>query len=260
MPQTKTTTTIRRADPIMKLFLLFAAASSVFVADAFMVIPKNNLSILKATVSENDEILLKRLQHEYKVLQEQLLMDIEITHDEEDAELVEEHLLEIAEGANTLHKHKQYEIVEQATKEMDRAETGMMSARALKQKALDHLINAEREASMLEEIDSQHTDLEQLKSLAKEHNADIDVIHEAERIELQLSFDELEAKHKIQAAEFLLEQLEENEAILKAALRKLREEKNEKALLAEHRSFLDQVKDAIYSHPDLLARLDPHIL
>ena len=112
-----------------------------------------------------------------------------------------------------------------------------------------------------EQLNVAHADLELLKKLAKEHNTDIDVIHEAERLELQFSFDELEAKHKIQAALFLLEQLQENEAILQAALHKLREEKNEKLqLVAEHRSFLDKVKDAIYSHPDLLSRLDPHIL
>ena len=219
----------------------------------------------------NDESLLAGLQHEYKVLQEQLYNDITVTHDEDDAELVEEHMLEIIQGANTLHKHQQYEKLQEAEQEYSLADANIASARSLKQKALDHLISTEKQAHDMQEtekfaesIEQQHEDYKLLKDLGKEHNSDIDVIHEAERLELQFGFDELEAKHKIDAAQFLLQELANNERILQATLDKLRDEKNEHEeellLHATHRSFLDKVKDSIYAHPDLLSKFDPHIL
>ena len=251
-------------------------------AEAFVIIPSLQQSVvgpiqqLAATKSSgssvNDESLLAGLQHEYKVLQEQLYNDIAVTHDENDAELVEEHMLEIIQGANTLHKHQQYEKLQAAEEEYSLADANIASARSLKQKALDHLISTEKQAHDMQEtekfaesIEQQHEDYKLLKDLGKEHNSDIDVIHEAERLELQFGFDELEAKHKIDAAQFLLQELANNERILQATLDKLRDEKkeHEEELLlqhATHRSFLDKVKDSIYAHPDLLSKFDPHIL
>ena len=238
-------------------FLFLAKVGESFTIPAWKAA---KVDVLKASRKDDgDDILLVQLQHEYKVLQEQLMKDLQITHDEEDAELVEEHLLEIAEGANTLHKHKQYELLHEAEQELNVAESNMASARSLKRKALDHLISAEKQAKLMDEMDAAHHDMELLKGLAKGHNRDVDVIHEAERLELQFSFDELQAQHKINAAQFLLEDLQHNEEILQATLHKLREEKNNK-MLAEHRSFLDKVKDVIYTHPDLFSSLDPHIL
>ena len=138
---------------------------------------------------DDDDSMLARLQHDYKALQERLLSDVVIKHDQEDAERVEEHMLEIATEAARVQEHKVMDII---------------------------------------------------------------------------NHEDLQSKHKVEAAKILLGQLKRNESVLMTALEKLKEEKKalheQEELHAQHRSFLNKVKDAIYAHPDLLASLDPHIL
>ena len=159
----------------------------------------------------DDDTTLAKLQHEYKILQERLLAVVVLQHDSEDAERVEEELLEIAAEATRVLEHQQMDIL--------------------------------------------HREAEHVKRATKD-NAWGEI--------LEIETDQLLAKHKMEAAEMLLKQLKRNEAILMATLETLREEKaahdKEEEIHRQHRSFLDKVKDAIYAHPDLLVRLDPHIL
>lgn len=196
-----------------------AATTEAFVARHLM--PQSSLKaaaaakpaaavvVLQGTTSTtDDDTTLADLQHEYKVLQEKLLADIVIAHDDDDAETVEEQMIEVAAQASAVQIQHQMEEIDEAETELHQAE--------------DWFDGLDRE------------------------------------------FMELETKHKIEAAKILLQRLKVNESRLAATLAKLKEEKHNEEIHREeaskHRSFLDQVKDAIFSHPDLLINMDPHIL
>jgi len=181
---------------------------------------------------DDDDSALARLQHEYKVLQERLYRDLVIQHDEEDAEQVEEQMIGVLTDATKILEHKQMEIIDEADRTRSEAQKARQRARSFQQ---NERADGEMEAA--------YEDLVRYSD-----------------------YKELQAADKKEAAQILLNELKENEERLGATLEKLRTEakKNtaalEEELHTQHRSFLDDVKGAIYAHPDILIGLDPHIL
>ena len=223
------------------LLLLSAVATHAFVVPvpptlrATAVLQDTTTTKNSSVRSENDA--LEELQHEYKVLQEKLLRDVVIVHDEEDAELIEEQMIEIAAKATKIHEEHQRKAIQEA-------ENTRLAAQEVRERALDAFQEA------------------------VEHDAEPSIVYD--KLVEYSDFRELTAAHKISACNILLKQLEANEKRLEHTLETLKteyhkDEKQETASLEEeihsqHRSFLDKVKDAIRAHPDILISLDPHIL
>jgi len=240
---------------IVIFLLLSAAATEAFVTPPRMPVLSTNPTtlILCETASSNSNVdargnnnnyddhlndneALKKLQHEYRILQERLYADLVLKHDEEDAELVEEQMLEIATSATKIHEHKQMEIIHDAERRHLQAMEVRKRAEALREDEVG------LDATMVNEMEAAYDDLVRYSD-----------------------FKDLEAQDKLEAAKTLLDELTENETRLRATLLALKEEKGknvalEEELHAQHRSFLDKVKDAIYAHPDIIISLDPHIL
>lgn len=220
----------------MKIKSFLSLLPLVSLNEAFVVRKATTTSALVLKSSPSDDDTLAKLQHEYKVLQEKLYRDVVIKHDEEDAEKVEEQMLETLTEATKIHEHKQMEIMDDAEHTRMEAQKTRQRAQALKQGGKG------KDAAIVNEIEAAYEDLVRYSD-----------------------YKELEATDKKEAAKLLLDELKENENRLTATLEALKEEnkKNhelEKELHTQHRSFLDDVKGAIYAHPDILIGLDPHIL
>ena len=257
---------------LAKSIIFLGVAVAVAVTDAFVVIPANqNVIVVQAVkksdddVVDNTDVTLASLQHQYKVLQEHLLDEIVLHRNDHDgsaansARFVEEQMIETVTKATRLHEHRQEEIIEEAYKEIKQAEEARKKAIHLKEKIFEDTFatsdgddstgaaGEKNDEKMIESLNKAYEDLERLNDF-----------------ELSFDFKELEAKHKLEAAKLLLEDLKTNEAKLMKTLNKLHEEdwdyELEQTTHENHRSFLDKIKDAIYAHPDLLASLDPHIL
>uniref|UniRef100_A0A7S3KYE9 Uncharacterized protein n=1 Tax=Amphora coffeiformis TaxID=265554 RepID=A0A7S3KYE9_9STRA len=183
---------------------------------------------------------LVQLQHEYKVLQERLLQDVVLTHDQDDAETIEEQMIEIAQQATRRHEEHQKDILREAQHNVEEAQETRQRLRELRQ---------------------------QDKKIPMEFDV-------YDQLAFYNDYQELAAKHKVAVAKTLLKHLEENEKKLHAMLDVLKQEhqehrdgnnnkhvkQQEKMLHSHHSSFLDNVKGAILAHPDILISLDPHIL
>lgn len=241
------------AKPFLILFLSVGllASGEAFV---FRSSPKTPLVVLRETsairtatniddTNPGDTTVdpkLVKLQHEYKILQEKLLKDVVLAHDEDDAEIIEEQMIEIAERATKIHEEHQKEILREA-------EHTMEDVQAARQR--------------LHELREQETAME----LDTVRHMNVDVY---DQLALYSDLEELAARHKVAAAKTLLSHLEENEKKLHAALEQLKKEhdqsenkiKKEETVHTHHRSFLDKVKGVIMAHPDIFISLDPHIL
>lgn len=218
------------------LLLLSVVTTEAFVAG----VPPT----LKATVALRDAAptttrdktdVLAQLQHEYKVLQEKLLRDIVIQHDEEDAEMVEEQMIDIATKATKILEDQQLDAIQEAERTRSQAEDARKRVLEVFEKDREH--DSADYAICSELVSYSH-----LKGL--------------------------EATNKIKAANTLLAQLKENEVRLQATLEALKEERHksettavslEKEVHTQHRSFLEKTKDAIMAHPEILVNMDPHI-
>jgi len=109
---------------MIQAVLLFFAAAAV-ATDGFVITPQRRhhafspeattktVLLQGSSITGNDEkdatSTMAELQHEYKVLQEELLQDIVIKHDEEEARKVEERMLEIVAEATVAQEREQME-------------------------------------------------------------------------------------------------------------------------------------------------------
>ena len=233
---------------MIKSILLFLSA--VPLTEAFIAISPGR-KLLKVTLAatrsssadyDSETAALTKLQKEYKVLQERLYADVVLKHDLQDAEQVEEQMIEKLIEADHILEDHQRDIIEEA-------DEIQMNAQKTRQRAQD------------------------IKIAEKEKAKDEDTVFEIEAAYEDLvrysDFKELEAIDKKEAAVTLLKELKENEKRLEATLEALHQEYKKDPdtrsasatnIHAQHRSFLDAIKAAIYSHPDILINLDPHIL
>jgi len=211
---------------------LLATTTDAFVPLTKLTTTTTTTTRLLATTLEED---LARLQSEYKHLQERLLDDVVRKHDEADAELVEQQLLEIATEATRLQEMKQVELMEEAEHLKHDAQVARDRAMQLKQQECKEV-----DARLVDEIKLAYEDLVRYSD-----------------------YKELQAQTQLEAAQTLLAELFENERRLQATLETLKhahDHEMKEELHTRHRSFLDNVKGAILSHPDIMINLDPHIL
>lgn len=251
----------------MKTTLLLLLAP---LAKAFVVVPRRTLSrhrlLLKTAAAtttsvEDDDALLDRIQHEYKQLQEKLLRDLVVVHDNEEAEQIEEEMVEKAVQAASVIRYKQMKVLDEAEKEMKKALGDIEQARALKDQVHDEAIQAEKEATLLESIDAQYEDMERVRDQAVVH-ADRQLEEDADILEMQSEYHRELAEGKEQRAARILKQVQEYEARLKQALKEMRELKTGKPLresmkaeAAKHKRFLDEIQATIDSDEALLSSL-----
>ena len=266
--------------------IIASATTAVVVVDAFFVYQpatmhrsaavQQRVVVLESTAANTkggssssrrnvDEDMLTSLQHEYKVLQEKLLEDLIINHDGDSALVDEEHMLEVAIEATKLQKHRQQQLIQDANEDIQKAENGRQKVIHLKEKTLQDAFSKTLEDTTRGDDDNvEDADNKMVES----YNEAYENLQRYNEFELTFDLQELEAKHKLEASKILLKTLKENETKLQTFLdtMKAEEMKMERDInttthyyVQHHRSILDKVKDAIYSHPDILTNLDPHI-
>jgi hypothetical protein len=234
------------------LFLIFLFADTEgFVAR------KPGVASVTALRSTSYDSILARLQYEYEDLQDTLLRDLAM-HKEVDAEQAARAILEKAVDVADAQRHKQMEIIDEASKELMHASDDKKRAHALHEQARAEAMSAEREAALLESIDAGYEDMERLRDLSVAH-ASRNLENDAEELEMYSSFKELEASAKKEKADILLKLLERNEAQFKDSLKQLRDfhykkaaedwakakEEWEKTEAPKHDEFLDKVKEVM---------------
>lgn len=233
---------------MIKSIVLFLSAAAT-LTESFMAISPGRTS-LKVTLAssgrsvdyDSETAALAKLQKEYKVLQERLYVDVVLKHDIQGAEQVEEQMIEKLIEADHILEDHQRDLIEEA-------DQIQMEAQKTRQRAQD-IKKAEKEKAtdeaMAFELEAAYEDLVRYSD-----------------------FKELAALDKKEAARTLLKELKENEKRLEATLEALHQEYKEDPdtraasatnIHAQHRSFLDDIKAAIYTHPAILINLDPHIL
>jgi len=219
------------------LFFAFGAATT----ESFVVLPRkvatgagrssSSVVAVRETVrtqpagSSNDEVLA-RLEKEFRDLQNELLQDLVVKKDKVAASDVAEAMLEKAIDTVAVQKYKQQEVLDEEHEREVHARNDILQARAIEYEAHSDAMSAEHEVKLLESIDAAYEDLERVRDLSVAHAAHR-LEQDAKDIEIDSTFQELEAESEEERAAEMIKQLDRNLAQLKASLEELRKTKNE---------------------------------
>lgn len=175
-------------------------------------------------MSASNEDAIASLQAEYKALQTLLLRDLEENKMDE-AKDVSQEMFEKAAAMNALKKYDQEEKLAEASEHLQHAIGDLEQAQALQEEAHGDAEWSKDEAAMVESLEAGYEDLERLRDLSVTHAAH-HLEEDARDLVLEATFQELKAEAEQEDAAELLRKLEQNEAVLKATIQQLREEKN----------------------------------
>jgi len=172
---------------------------------------------------------LSRLEKEYKLLQRELLHDLNLKHDEVAAEEVAEEMLEKAAAAVAVQKYKFQEELDRAHEELVEADAELERVQALEKEAHGDAAGAELEASLLESIDAAYEDMERVRDMSVSH-ASHHLEDDLKDAEIDSIYKPMEAEDREEKAAETLDRLDANLKELRNSVQLLREEKRQRAM------------------------------
>jgi len=209
------------------------------------------------TNNDDDARLLAQIQHDYKELQEKLLCDIVLTHNDNEAQEIEERMVEKAAQAAAVQRYQLTRILGEAERHLGQAVDDIWRARALKDQAHNEAAQVERDEVLLESsIDEPAENMERLRDQAVVH-ADHQLEEDAEILEMQGEYHRELAEQEERNAARLLRRLEDYENRLKEVLKEMRSIKATghpiHKEVVKQQKFLDDIKWIVDSDESLLS-------
>jgi hypothetical protein len=250
---------ITKSDTMMKkttTIPFFLSMGAALTTDAFVIVgPRGTCGIGRSSSSSSSthlflaavgdggtvegEDVLARIQREYRELQERLLRDLVVTHDYEDAGRLEEQLVEKAAEAAAVRRAQLLRKLSDAEGELQRAVSGKLHARILREAVREEAAQAERDRNW--------------RLVADDHELERD----AEIAEYRSEYHAELAEQKERSAVRLLRKLQDYESRLQQALQDMRAlhksggsmslQERIQVVSAQHEDLLDKIKAVIDS-------------
>jgi hypothetical protein len=195
-----------------------------------VLVPKPKISLplpplASSTQGNPNDLELDRLQHTFKDSQDDLLEELaEQRRSNAAAEDIAATMLDVAADAVAVQRYKKMEELDAAQDDLVHAVGDRAVVSELKREAHDAALSAEREAGMVEAMDSPYEDRERLREMSVAHAAR-HLEHDALEREVEARFQELEASSKVEDAEGAIGELREYESRLRESAAQVRQHK-----------------------------------
>jgi hypothetical protein len=181
---------------------------------------------LLSSSSGSNEETLDRLQREFGDMQKTLLDGL--AHPDENdkavsAELAQD-MLEKAMNVAAVQRYQQAELLAQAQEQLAHARMDKERAHTILEQAQQDAQGASLEASLVEHVDEVYEDRERMRDMSVAHAAR-KMIQDAKDLEVESAFQEMETEVKMEDAEKMMHEFEQNEVELKETLQQLRQMK-----------------------------------